>query len=70
MFICKGEVIGMNSYVKDDQRNYYAQVIYESKINGYTGKRAVSCRVSKDYKVGTKVDVADDLRYPQVLEIL
>lgn len=68
MYICEGEIIGMNSYVKDGSANYRAQVVYVSKINGYTGKRAVSCPVSKDYKVGSKVEVADDFRYPQIIE--
>lgn len=68
MFICNGEVVGMNSYEKDGERKYYAQVVYVSKINGYSGKRAVSCKVSNDYKLGSKVKVADDFRYPQVIE--
>lgn len=68
MFICVGEVVGMNSYEKDGERKFYAQVVYPSKINGYSGKRAVSCKVSSDYKLGTKVKVADDFRYPQVIE--
>ena len=68
MFICEGEVVGMNSYEKEGTKKFYAQVIYVSKIKGYIGKRACSCSVSEDYKIGSKVRVADDFFRPQILE--
>lgn len=68
MFICEGEIVGMNTYEKDGKSNFYAQVIYQSKMNSYTGKRACSCKVSQNYKIGSKVEVADDFRFPSIIE--
>ena len=68
MFICEGEIVGMRQYTKDGNTRYYAQVVFVSKINGYTGKRACACPASQAYKIGTKVEIADDFQYPQILE--
>lgn len=68
MYICVGEVIGMNSYEKDGETKFYAQFTYETQLKGYKGKRACSCKVSKEYKIGDKVEIADDFRFPSIIE--
>lgn len=68
MYVCKGEIIGFNHYVKDGKDNFYAQVVYESRIASFQGKRACSCRVTSTPAIGSKVDVLDDLLRPQIIE--
>ena len=68
MFICNGEIVGFNQYQKDGQTVFYAQVVFETKMSSYTGKRVATCRVSSAPKIGAKVQVTDDFKYPQILE--
>lgn len=68
MYICDGQIVGFNQYQKDGSTVYYAQVVFDTKMNSYTGKRVASCRVSSAPKVGDKVKVTDDFRFPQILE--
>lgn len=68
MFICKGKVVGMNQYSKDGKTNYYAQVLYVSRIESFSGERAVSVRVSELRKIGSEIKICDDLLRPQAIE--
>ena len=68
MFICKGKVVGMNQYSKDGKTNYYAQVVYTSKIDSFSGERAVSVKVSEVKKIGSEIRICDDLLRPQAIE--
>ena len=68
MLICDGQIVGYNKYQKDGKTVFYAQVVFTSNKASYTGKRVASCKVENEPKVGDKVRVTDDFRFPQVLE--
>lgn len=68
MFICKGKVVGMNHYSKDGKENFFAQVIYTSRFDSFSGERAISVRVSDLKKIGSEIRICDDLLRPQAIE--
>ena len=68
MLICDGQIVGYNKYQKDGKTFFYAQVVFNTNMSSYTGKRVASCKVENEPKVGDKVRVTDDFRYPQILE--
>ena len=68
MYICVADVLGIKEYEKDGRKQRYLQIAYDSKQSGFTGKRVAACKVEGDYKLGSKVKVADDFMRPQIIE--
>lgn len=68
MKICKGKIVGFNRYEKNGVKKVYAQVVYKSAVSGFEGERVVSTFCDGNYKIGDTVRIADDFRYPSIIE--